>query len=209
MSAASVMLYPVVARVPRGLVGREGVQRARTLGRASLDYSSKLTRLGTSAVDYPRDRERAPAPFEHGGTTWHWSTTNTPGLAGGVVAPLRVSIDAEWLDRPRLEATLEYFAADELEPLRDIGLDARRAALSLWSAKEAVIKLTGIGMAGMGRARLERVLAPENGAPSRLAVAFEGERFCVHQRWNGEHVVSIACDTDEFRVQLRVLEESA
>ena len=203
-ASEGVILYPVVARLARDLRGRDGVAEARRLGRVSLDRSSKLAHV--EHTNFPRDPERAPTPFRSGGVTWYWSTTNTTGLAGGVVAPTRVAIDAEWLDRPRLEAVLEYFAPAELDDLLQLGLDERRAALALWSAKESVVKLTGVGMAGMGRATLECVLAPGRGTPTRLAVSLEDEVFEVVQVWEGEHVVSLACDAPAYRVQLKTLE---
>jgi len=194
-----VILHPVLARLERGSRGRRGVDEARRLGRAALEVSSRLARRPPVVGDaFPRDAERAPLAARTNGTTWHWSTTNTTGLAAAVVAPVRVGIDAEWLDRPRIEAPLDYFEETERALL---GLDERCGVLALWSAKEAVLKLTGIGMAGMGRVRL---LAAPTG--NRLSLAFDGEAYEVVLLWEGEHVIALAADAAGFLAEPALLE---
>jgi hypothetical protein len=200
-----MILHPVVGRVPRGLSGRAGVQEARRIGKLALEESARLARFEGEAR-FPRDAERAPVAVRPpGGATWHWSTTNTPGLAAGVVAPARVGVDAEWLDRPRIEAALEYFDAEELALL---DRDERTGVLGLWSAKEAILKLTGVGMAGMGRVRLEGVLPRDGAKDDRLVLSFRDEVLQVAQLWQGEHVLSVACDADAFDVRCTVLAEA-
>ena len=68
-------------------------------------------------------------------------TTTSPGA----VAPAPIGIDAEWLDRPRLEAACEYLDAAERAAL---GQGERRGTLALWCAKEAVAKSLGQGLNG-------------------------------------------------------------
>ena len=200
-----MILHPVLARIPRGLRGKKGVEAGRQLGRAALEYSTRQAKrpeeLSRGTDPYPRDEERAPLPSHParpGEPTWHWSTTNTTGLAAAIVAPCRVGIDAEWLDRPRIEAALEYFDAAERERL---GLDERRGVLALWSAKEALLKLTGDGMSGMGRARLVDVLAPD-----RLRLALDGSEHEVALLFEGEHVLALAADAPGFTLDVAVLE---
>lgn len=191
-----MILHPVAAFGPMDLRGRDKVRSGRELGRAALLRSARLMRLELDAEEDPfeRDPERAPLAFERAGRTWCWSTTNTTGLSCAVVAPTRVGIDAEWLGRPRLGAALRYLPANELGAM---GLEARRAAFALWSAKEAVLKLTGLGMAGMGRTRLVR--AP---GPGRATLELDDDLWQVRQLWEAEHVISIACAEPEFTLEL-------
>ncbi|HED66797.1 MAG TPA: 4-phosphopantetheinyl transferase family protein [Planctomycetes bacterium] len=194
-----MIVYPVCARVPSGLRGRRGVDEARRLGHEALELSARLARRPpVEGASFPRDDERAPLPVRTGRCTWHFSTTNTRGLAAAVVAPFRIGIDAEWLDRPRIEAPLAYFDARERARL---GLDERRGVIALWSAKEAVLKQVGVGIAGMGRVRLESA-APGH----RLRLAFDGERFDVRLFFRGDHVLSIATTEPDCEMRPRSLE---
>jgi len=199
-----VILHPVLARVARDLGGRRGVAEARRLGRAALELSARLAHRPPILGDaFPRDAGRAPLPVRGAGTTWHWSTTNTAGLAAAVVAPVRVGIDAEWLDRPRIHAPLEYFDPKERALL---GLDERRGVLALWSAKEAVLKARGVGMAGMGRVRVLTVDSRTAGDRRRLVASLDGELASVELLWVGPHVLALACPIDDFEVEPAVLE---
>lgn len=197
-----MILHPVAAFGALELHGREKVRVARALGRAALRRSARLMKLELEDEEeaFPRDAERAPLSFERAGRTWCWSTTNTRGLSCAIVAPTRVGIDAEWLGRPRLGAALRYLPASELGAM---GLEPRRAAFALWSAKEAVLKLTGLGMSGMGRTELVRVAGA-----GRATLELDDEVWEVRQVWESEHVISIACEAPEFTVELDHLLEA-
>lgn len=197
-----MILHPVAAFGGHSLRGAEKVRMGRDLGRAALVRSARLMKLELAEVEepFPRDAERAPLPIQHQGHTWRWSTTNTHGLSCAIVAPTRVGIDAEWLGRPRLGAALKYLPARELGAT---GLEPRCAAFALWSAKEAVLKLTGLGISGMGRARLVRVTAP-----GCLSVELDEELWVVRQLWEQNHVISVACEQSDFGLELEHLAEA-
>lgn len=200
-------LHPVIsARDPR-LVGRAGVQDGRRLGRRCLERSARLVGAphppptsGDSPEpdrlpEFPRDSAGAPLPYHD----WHWSTTNTRGLAGGLVAPCPVALDAEWLKRPRLGAVRSYFDPRELALVAGFGAPA---ALVLWTAKEVVLKLTGVGLAGLPDCEL---ISAE--APHALVVGFRGRRQRVHSMVAHEHVLAFACEADSPCFELEELEE--
>jgi len=195
-----VILYPVCARVSTSLAGRDAVNEARRLGRRALELSAHHAKRPGPGEEtaFPYDAGRVPQPSHAGGRTWHFSTTNTRGLAAAIVAPCPVGIDAEWLDRPRIAAPLAYFSPEERALL---GLDERRGVLALWSAKESVLKLTRVGIAGMGRVHL--LSASPTG---RLRLAFEDATFGVAILFRGDHVVSIASEAESFEVCILGLE---
>jgi hypothetical protein len=107
---------------------------------------------------WPRDALGAPLAL----SGWNASVADTTGLVAGLVAPGPVGLDVEWRYRPRWEAARARF--DEAGELARLGADDRDAVLALWCAKEALLKLAGVGLAGLGRCRL---------------VAREGERFLL------------------------------
>lgn len=190
-----MILQPCLAPLPMGMRGRSGVEHARRQARLALDACSRKLGLEAHSLSFPRDPERAPLPMQVSGELWHWSTTNTTGLAAALIGPTPLAIDAEWLGRERTEALDAYLPGREV---RALGLPKRRGQLALWSAKEAVIKLTGIGMAAMGRTQLELLLAP-----GRLAISLDGKLYQVLQSWRPEHVLSVACASErELRLEL-------
>ena len=58
-------------------------------------------------------------------------------------------------------------------------------------------------MSGMGRTQLVRV-----SAPGRATIELDENLWEVHQLWESDHVISVACDAPEFTVQLDHLAEA-
>ncbi|MEW6074296.1 MAG: 4'-phosphopantetheinyl transferase superfamily protein, partial [Planctomycetota bacterium] len=130
-----------------------------------------------------RDERGAPRPS----AGWHWTNTNTRGLAAALVAPVPVGIDAEWAHRPRFEAARARFDRDDPGELARAGGRDREHVLLLWTAKEAVLKLTRAGIADLGRTSLTAVLGGE-----RLRLESRGEEYEVRAlRWNA-HLIAVA-----------------
>jgi len=209
-----VRLHPVLAPLDPALRGRAGVAEGRRLGRLCLEHSASLASeamrpgaphpppaSGDSATGrgwhaFPRNSAGAPRPYVVAGTEWTWSTTNTHGLAAAVTAPVPVAIDAEWCARPRLDAARAYF--DDAELARVPAVEAPRE-LVLWTAKEVVLKLTGLGLAGLPRCRLLAV------AGDRLDVELDGRTYTVHSIVYGQHVLALASTRADVTWQLHAL----
>jgi phosphopantetheinyl transferase len=99
-----------------------------------------------------------------------------------LVAPVAVGLDAEWLARPRIEAARALFrASGELARLRSA---EPREVLALWSAKEALLKLAGVGLADLGRCPLRS----RESETYRLEHA--GRLHDVRVRFEGAHVLA-------------------
>ncbi len=194
-----MILVAVLAPFSTELVGREGVVEGRRVGALALAKAAERT--GIPGLELPRDEKGAPLPI--GG--WHWSNTNTRGLAAAIVAPFPVGIDAEWSRRPRFEAARDRFDRDDPSELDRMGGRSRTDVLRLWTAKEAVLKLTRAGIADLGRTVLTEVLDAE-----RLRLTSREREVEVRvSRWN-EHIVSVAHPPGEVAgVELVALEESA
>jgi len=173
-----------LASCPAATSGRAGVQLARGLAEEALFQCAWQLDLAPGFERFPRSAERAPESFSIDGQNWYWSTSGTTGLVAALLGPTPLAIDAEWLGRERTDALAAYLEPGELALLPHGGT---RALLALWSAKEAVIKQTGIGMAAMGRTRLVELLAPD-----QLCFELDGGRHLVRQTWLPEHVLSVA-----------------
>ena len=178
-------LYPVVRQLPRGLTRRARVEHFQSAGGRAL--RSAAARAGAAALTFARDEAGAPVP--EGG--WHWSLTNAEGLVAAIVAPVRVGIDVEPLDRPRRASLKRYLRERDPEGLRRLGDDGR-GALELWTAFEAALKLLGRGVSGLPETGLD-LSAPESPDGWRH-VRVGPLSIPVLTRQAGDHVLTIAVD---------------
>ncbi len=176
-------LFPVLSTFDLALSGGPCVARGREHAARALRESAR--RAGAPTLDFLREEGGAPLP-QNG---WHWTQTHTRGLAAALVAeePLApVGIDAEWLGRPRVAVIGRRFP----EELALFDAPTDRNALSLWTAKEALLKRFGIGVADLTRAILVEVDA--HGA----WLDYKGDRHRVEQRIVGEHLIAVAASTE-------------
>ncbi len=192
-------LHVVLAHPSSELRGRRQVAEGRRCGALALARSARKARLSAVPAVFPRDEQAAPVSFSDArGKTWHWSTTNTRGLVGAVVATEPVALDAEWRGR-RLDAVRAVFAPEELARLE--GFPEPRE-LVLWTAKEAVLKLARVGLAGLSETRLFAVLSRD-----RLALCWQERRYAVRVFSLAEHVFAVTCAYPRFEIELHELDE--
>ncbi len=182
---ADLVLFPATRPVERGLAGRARVAAQRAAARAAFADSAAAAGAPLRELAWQED---APAAPRDG---WHGSRSHAAGLAVALCAPPAagpVGVDVEWLARPRLGVVRAQLDASERALAGDAPLGLARA----WSAKEAVLKLVGVGVAGLPRCR---VVALEQHA---ARVAYEGRTFRVAQYVEDEHVVAVACAREPF-----------
>jgi 4'-phosphopantetheinyl transferase superfamily protein len=196
---AHVVCVPLSTRLGRRQRFAAAREAAREALRASVELAGAPRAL--PCEDWPRLASGALAPA--GG--WHASFADTTGLAVAVVAPVPVGIDAEWLQRPRWAAARERFRSEG--ELARLGGEARADVLALWSAKEALLKLAGVGIADLGRCPLVAR------AGERFELEHAGRRHTVQVRvvlvgGAGTHVVACASAVP-VELALSELQESA
>jgi len=173
---AHAVLLPLstrLSRVQRFPAAREALVEAL---RASAELAGAPRALPCEA--WPRLASGAPAPVRG----WHAAWADTTGLLVAAVAPVALGLDAEWLARPRWEAARARFA--ESGELARLGSDTRADVLALWCAKEALLKLAGVGLADLARYPLERA------AGDVLHLAHAGRTHAVHLHRTRTHVLA-------------------
>ena len=140
-----VVILPVQSehreRTPRHVADQ------RAAARRALAESARLS--GAPLEGYESDDDGRPKP-NHG---WHWSVAHTRHYVVAAVARHAVGVDVEEVC-PRAAADFAEIAAEEewsLLPARD-----ETAFIKIWTAKEAVTKALGVGLAGFDGCALAR-----------------------------------------------------
>lgn len=178
MTARDSLVRAVVRRaeIASGSEGAERVQSLRLAARAALALCARLAgaKLGPLTVD-----ERG-APVATNG--WHWSIAHTSdgesALVAAAVARAPVGIDVERIQRRGDDLVARVMDAAEAALLDS---DRALAFTRAWTAKEALLKKQGCGLAELSACKL--VVRPE---PDVCVLTHRGERHRVeHQRVEG------------------------
>lgn len=193
----ALVLAPLSTRLPR--TQRFAASRAAVAEalRASGELAGAPRALPYD--DWPRAPSGAPSPVRG----WHASYADTTGLVVALVTSGPVAVDAEWVRRPRWHAARERFR--DSGELVSLGGDTRDDVLALWTAKEALLKLAGVGLADLGRCPLVR----RDGAHFCLRHdqrEHRGREQVVEVRRSGAHWIACASSAPA-ELELHVLQE--
>ena len=180
MSLPADIIYPVILPVPeidRQFKGREKVKSLSRYARLALEQS--CAKSGFRLEDLPKDDQGVPLPVDG----VYWSLSHKSAIVGGVAAALPVGLDLETV-RPVNRALLARVADDAEWRL----IDNRDAAafFCFWTAKEAVLKAVGKGMAGLSRCRIVEIETP-----TRMILTYDNHPWPVEHRWFGDHVAAM------------------
>jgi 4'-phosphopantetheinyl transferase len=178
-------LHPVIlplAPADRQLRGRELVQAQRRRAREALALSCKAS--GISLGPLNKDARDAPVPFND----TYWSLSHKPRFVAAVVGPAPIGIDIEEIT-PRHEGIHAYLAGDEEWALADRSWET---LFRYWTAKEAVLKAVGVGIAHLKKARIHEILDQDN-----LLVDYASRLWPVRHFRFQDHIVSVTRDDHE------------
>lgn len=176
-------IYPVVMPVGaavRRLSGRDKVAALSEFARAALRVSADTA--GIALGDLLQDEEGVPLPAGD----YVWSVSHKPRYVAAVVGQDTAGIDIEEI-RPRRKDIFPYVAGDA-----EWALFGGRSWYSLyrcWTAKEAVVKSAGVGLAGLKSCR---VLDVPDGAS--ITLSYRGRDYDIAQLHHDGHVVAVIRD---------------
>jgi 4'-phosphopantetheinyl transferase len=177
----SKTIYPVILEVAeskRRLKGRQKVRFLSEFARSALKHSAM--RLGVLLPKLEKEENGAPIPA--GGI--HWSLSHKSGCVAAVAAPAPVGIDIEKI-RPVKEGLAERIAAPD--EWRLFSGEELSDFFRCWTAKEAVLKAAGVGIAGLSDCRIVSVPNLE-----RLSVVFRSISWEVRFHPFGGHLAAVA-----------------
>jgi len=179
-------LFPVimpVVGVGHGLSGEEQVARLSQLARKALRVSAERSqvRLG----ELLKDENGSPSPAF--GT--YWSLSHKPECVAAVVSKDKVGIDIEEM-RPRTDSLFSYVACNEEWELQDKSWDT---FFRYWTAKEAALKVIGIGIGGLKSCHVISVPDQNN-----IVLDYDGHFFMVEQLRYKNHIVAVVKGNNEI-----------
>lgn len=180
VSLPSATIYPVILSVPpadRSLTGRQKVEALSRHARAALRQSCRKS--GLQLHDLPKDDRGVPLPVDG----VYWSLSHKSSVVGGVAAPLPVGMDVETI-RPVNDALMRKIADDHEWALA--AGDRQALFFRFWTAKEAVLKAVGAGIAGLSRCRIAEI-----GDDARMLLTYDRTPWLVVHRQFDKHVAAL------------------
>lgn len=182
-------LKPVILTVPFDpkLPIPERVLRQRRMSRLALARAAELG--GAQSGDWPQRPDGAPLPRDG----WHWSVSHKRHFVAAVVARQPVGIDIERIT-PRGDGLHELAGTPDEWAL--LGGHGWPEFFRLWTAKEAVLKAGGWGLARFASCRLIEV------PNSWQLVLTDGDRPVRVQHLSVEdHLTTVTCDDQTIEWQ--------
>jgi 4'-phosphopantetheinyl transferase len=179
-------LFPVVMpviEVGHKPQGKEKVDHLSRIAREALKLSAEKSRVRLGELR--KDEKGVPCPVNGN----YWSLSHKPKYVAAVVSKDRVGIDIEEI-KPRPESLFARVASDEEWELRERSWDT---LFCYWTAKEAILKVIGIGIGGLKACRIISVL-DEN----HITLDYNGQSFLVEQLRYKNHIVSVLKDDNQI-----------
>jgi len=189
-----MILFPVVMPVIETGHKPSGEEKVDHLGqsaREALKVSAEKSRVRLGEL--PKDENGVPCPVA--GT--HWSLSHKPKYVAAVVSKDKVGIDIEEM-RSRAESLFARVATDEEWALQEKCWDT---LFRYWTAKEAILKVIGIGIGGLKTCRI--VSVPDE---NHITLDYKGQSFLVEQLRHDNHIVSVL--KDDNQIEWVVLDKS-
>jgi len=179
-------LFPVVMpviEVGHKPSGEEKVAYLSRSAREALKLSAEKS--GVRLGELLKDEKGAPCPVADN----YWSLSHKPKYVAAVVSKDKVGIDIEEM-KPRTESLFAYVASDEEWELKEKSWDT---FFRYWTAKEAALKVIGIGISGLKTCRI--ISVPDE---NHIVLDYKGQFFLVEQLRYKTHVVSVLKDGNQI-----------
>lgn len=177
-------IHPVVWPVPleeQQLKMRDKVASLRKQARVALARSARYSRVTLGPLE--KAENGAPQPCDGN----YWSLTHKDIYVAAVTSRSPVGIDIEQI-KPVSDGVAKRLAGPaewRLAPTRDLVLFFR-----YWTAKEAVLKAEGVGLAGLDRCCVETIVDDLH-----LRLSYEGRLWTVTHHWAApDHLVTVTSD---------------
>ncbi len=180
-------LEPVILAVPQIAPPRSPRQVRQQRDHARLALRHCAQRCGAPVDGWAKDDREVPLP----NAGYFWSVSHKQQWAAAVIADLPVGIDIEHVTaRPR---ELHDRLAEPAE-WSMLGDRSWASFYLLWTAKEAVLKAVGVGIAGFMQCRLLDVPGDR-----RMRLTYEGKTWTIEHYHYADHVFAVTCGSESVR----------
>ena len=173
-------IFPVILPVPlkvHGLKGRGRVVALSRLARQALEICSEKGRLQLGKLI--KDANGAPMPFDG----HYWSLTHKPKYVGAVISLQKTGIDIEEV-RTISSPMFKRVAGDGEWRLG--GSRSDMLFFRYWTAKEAVLKAEGVGMAGLSNCVVNQLWDQQH-----LEIAYQDKKYLIEQVYFNGHIAAV------------------
>jgi 4'-phosphopantetheinyl transferase len=175
-------LHPVILPVPGQVQAFQPKDRVIFLSRhARCALKRSADKSGIHTGDLIQDESGMPLPFD--GT--FWSITHKTQYVAGVVAPTPIGIDIEKI-REVSRSLYRKTAGTREWALAETEETSLLTFFRFWTSKEAVLKATGIGIKGLLKCRVRRILDDRH-----LSIHYEGQDWLIEHFFFDRHIASI------------------
>ncbi len=179
-------LFPVVMPVIEAghkSSGEEKVAHLSQIAREALKLSAEKSRVRLGEL--LKDEKGVPCPVAGN----YWSLSHKPKYVAAVVSKDKVGIDIEEM-KPRAESLFAHVASDEEWELKERSWDT---LFRYWTAKEAILKVIGIGISRLKTCRI--ISVPDE---NHITLDYKGQIFLVEQLRHKNHIVSVLKDANQI-----------
>ncbi|CAB1058839.1 hypothetical protein D1BOALGB6SA_3597 [Olavius sp. associated proteobacterium Delta 1] len=191
-------LSPVILPVPAAVAEYQPRDRVIFLSRhARQALRLSAEKSGVRLDDINKDDNGVPQPSEGN----FWSISHKTLYVCGVVAPSPIGIDVERI-RGFSSGLYKKTAADREWALADMETDSVTAFFRYWTAKEAVLKATGIGIKDLLKCRVDHIFDDHH-----LQIQYDGQKWLIEHFYFDDHVASIVKSSFQIEWKLARLSE--
>ena len=188
MADLSQCIHPVILAVPHQYRAQNGRHRVKTLSRLArqaLEFCAAKSQVQLGAL--VKDNKGVPQPFDN----HYWSLTHKPKYVGAVISLQRVGIDVEEI-KPISDAMFKRIATDSEWQL---AVDcSEQLFFRYWTAKEAVLKAEGLGMAGLSRCTIMQIHDQHH-----LEITCLDKRYVIEHFYFNGHIAAVVQNHLESR----------
>jgi len=161
------------------LSGKEKVARLGHIARQALKLSAQQSQAELGEL--VKDEQGVPCPV----AGIYWSLSHKPRYVAAVVSRDKIGIDIEEM-KPRAESLFARVASDDEWQVLDRSWNT---LYRYWTAKEAILKVIGIGIGGLRTCRIISVRDDHH-----VTLDYQGQSFLVEQLLHDGHIVSVLKD---------------
>ena len=180
MADLSHRIHPVILAVPHSYQTHNGKQRVKILSklaRQALEICAEKSQVQLGVL--VKDHKGVPQPFDN----YYWSLTHKPKYVGAVISLDCAGIDIEEI-KPISNAMFKRVATDsEWQLWND---RSEKLFFRYWTAKEAVLKAEGLGMAGLSKCTIKRLKDQHH-----LEVTCQDKRYLIEHIFFNGHIASV------------------